>query len=46
MAWGFKLVKPGNSHFPVGRKKAPANETSVKGQQSKIKKKSLSVKHV
>lgn len=33
MSWGFKLVKPGNSHFPVGRKKTPANETSVKGQQ-------------
>ena len=38
MSWGFKLVKPGNSHFPVGRKKnKPRNETSVKGQQKKEK---------
>lgn len=48
MSWGFKLVKPRNSHFPAGRKSHPSKWNLCKGlaEVRETKKKSLSVKHV
>lgn len=47
MSWGFELVKPRNSHFPIGRKSHPSKWNLCKGlAEVREKKKSLSVKHV
>lgn len=44
MSRGFKLVKPGNSHFPVGRKKTNRWNLCKRPAELKGEKKSRSVK--